>query len=160
MIKHRTSKRLSEKSTYAWKLEGTFLVPKRSEKSMLMTRKLQLIMRGLLIQAPPWSWTIWAGAPVPACAVAFPGWHKGHEKCLTLLVEAEVLQGLVEAPGSGDGADVAVGADGAQPRRAGPVPHRGQAPALCQARGSSHGWGQTQPQHLGYGPANESLKHQ
>lgn len=91
----------------------------------------------------PWSWIIWAEVPVPACAVlhvVFPGWHKGHEKwknsevSLTLLVEAEVLQGLVEVPGRGDSADVPVGADGAQPRRAGPVPHRGQAPALCEAK--------------------------
>lgn len=67
---------------------------------------------------------------------------KGSEGCLTLLVEAEVLQGLVEVPGGGDGADVAVGADGAQARRAGRIPHRGQA-ALCEATRSAEGWNQT-----------------
>lgn len=126
---------------------------------MLKTRKLQLITRELLIQA------LRAGLKrqflhCPAC-----GWHKGHGKrensevCLTLLVEAEVLQGFVEVPGRGDCTDVAVGADGAQPRRAGPVPHRGQAPALCTQTGSSYGWNQTLPHHWGYLPANQSLKH-
>lgn len=80
--------------------------------------------------------------------------------CLTLLVEAEVLQGLVEVPGGGDGADVAVGADGAQARRARPVPHRGQAPALCQATPGGYGWKQPLPQHWADFPANQSLKHQ
>lgn len=130
---------------------------------MLTTRKLQLIMRGLLIQA------LGAGQfglKRQFQPVAFPGWHEGDEEwekweevCLTLLVEAEVLQGLVEVPGRGDGADVAVGADGAQARRARPVPHRRQAPALCEARGGSYGWNQPLPQHWGDCPANQSLKH-
>lgn len=151
MIKHRTGKRLSSKSTYAWKLEGTLLVPKHSEKSILMTRKLQLITRGLLGQL---------GLERHLQPV-LPGWHGGCDKdkdsegCLTLLVEAEVLQGLVEVPGRGDSTDVAVGADGAQPGRAGPVPHRGQAPALWGEKRSTWGWSRTQPRHSAYFPANQ-----
>lgn len=49
---------------------------------------------------------------------------------LTFFRQAQVLQRLVQAPGRGDRADVAVGAHGAQPGGAGAVPHRGQTPAL------------------------------
>lgn len=53
---------------------------------------------------------------------------------LTLLRQAQVLQRLVQAPGRGDGADIPVGAHGAQPGGAGAVSHRRQAPALCGGR--------------------------
>lgn len=69
---------------------------------------------------------------------AFPSLQEaGKEKSkncavsLTFLVQAEVLQGLVEVPGCGDRADVPVGADGAQPRCARTISHRCQTATLC-----------------------------
>jgi len=54
--------------------------------------------------------------------------------CLTFLIQAEVLQGLVQVPRCGNGSDVPVRADGPQPWCTRTISHWCQTPTLCRCK--------------------------
>lgn len=110
-----------------------------------MTRKLKLIIRGLLISAlGAGSWIIWAKVLVSAHVVlhmVFPSLQEGDKekvkknqrilKSLTFFIQAEVLQGLVQVPSCGNCSDVPIRADRPQPRCTRTISHWCQTPTLC-----------------------------